>query len=48
MQKIKVFSGGPVNQDNLFFIHEEPEIIKIVDFVMTIYVSEEIMKNLLK
>ena len=27
-KKIKVFSGGPVNQDNLFFIHKEPEIIK--------------------
>ncbi len=27
-KKIKVFSGGPVNQDNLFFIHDEPEIIK--------------------
>ena len=27
-KKIKVFSGGPVNQDNLFFIHEKPEIIK--------------------
>ena len=27
-KKIKVFSGGPVNQDNLFFIHNEPEIIK--------------------
>ena len=27
-KKIKVFSGGPVNQDNLFFIHEEPKIIK--------------------
>ena len=27
-KKIKVFSGGPLNQDNLFFIHEEPKIIK--------------------
>ncbi len=27
-KKIKVFSGGPVNQDNLFFIHKEPKIIK--------------------
>ena len=27
-KKIKLFSGGPVSQDNLFFIHEEPEIIK--------------------
>ena len=27
-KKIKVFSGGPVKQDNLFFIHNKPEIIK--------------------
>ena len=27
-KKIKVFSGGPVKQDNLFFIHNEPKIIK--------------------
>ena len=26
-KKIKVFSGGPVNQDNLFFIHNEPGTI---------------------
>ena len=24
---IKVFSGGPVNQDNLYFIHKHPELI---------------------
>ena len=33
-KKIKVFSGGPVNQDNLFFIHNEPEIIKNSKFLL--------------
>jgi len=27
-KKIKLFSGGPVNQDDLFFIHNEPNIIE--------------------
>ena len=26
-KKIKVFSGGPVNQDNLYFIHNKPNVI---------------------
>jgi putative transcriptional regulator len=25
--KIKVHSGGPVNQDNLYFIHNKPNVI---------------------
>ena len=24
---IKIFSGGPVNQDNLYFIHKHPDLI---------------------
>ena len=24
---VKIFSGGPVNQDNLYFIHKHPELI---------------------
>ena len=26
-KEIKIFSGGPVNQDNLYFIHAHPELI---------------------
>ena len=26
-KKIKIFSGGPVSQDNLYFIHNKPELI---------------------
>ena len=24
---VKIFSGGPVNQDNLYFIHKHPDLI---------------------
>ena len=26
-KKIKIFSGGPVSQDNLYFMHNKPELI---------------------
>ena len=27
-KNIKIFSGGPVNQDNLYFIHKYPHLIE--------------------
>ena len=44
---IKIFSGGPVNQDNLYFIHKYPDSIdNSINFVNDLYWGGDFKKSI--
>ena len=46
-KKIKIFSGGPVNQDNLYFIHMYPESIRNgINFYNKLYWGGEFKESI--
>tara|TARA_B100000575_G_C23038278_1_gene597558 strand:- start:555 stop:1103 length:549 start_codon:yes stop_codon:yes gene_type:complete len=45
--EIRIFSGGPVNQDNLYFIHKKPDlIINGINFYKNLFWGGEFKKTI--